>query len=71
MPGRPRLTEEQVQERKERIKQKNARYYERNKTKWNEYNSNKSESFYTSQICRLASHLNPDTQAKVKQVFQN
>jgi len=33
--GRPRLTEE---ERKERIKNKNTKYYAENKAKWEEYN---------------------------------
>ncbi len=69
MSGRPRkYTDEEM---KQKIKDKNARYYEKNRDKWTNYNSNHTEKYFTSQIRHYAKQLDLETQAKVLQAIEN
>ena len=69
MPGgRPRKYTDE--ERKQKLKEKNARYYQANRSKWDEYNTNHNENYYASQIRHFAKQLDLETQSKVLEAIE-
>ena len=69
MAGRPRKYTDE--ERKQKLKEKNARYYETHREKWEGYNANHGDSYYLSQIRHMAKHLDSEAQSKVMDALQN
>ena len=68
MPGgRPRKYTDE--ERKQKIKEKNARYYEANRAKWEGYNH--SNTYYIGQIRHMVKHFDLDTQSKVLEAIEH
>ena len=68
MAGRPRKYSDE--ERKQKLKEKNARYYEAHRDKWDTYNANHNENYYASQIRHYAKQLDLETQCKILEAIE-